>query len=370
MRVPRIGRLILLALALLAGAASLTCSPVYVIRAGIQEARILSRRRPIKVVIDDPGTTPEVRGKLELVLQARTFAQKVLHLDAGDSFTTYSWVRHDTLLMVLSASQKLAFQPYTWWFPIVGRVPYKGYFNFPAAYREAAKLTRKGYDTYVRPSGAFSTLGWFNDPLLNTVLRYDDVSLASTVIHELTHNTIFIPSQISFNESFANFVGDRGAALFFCSRDGESAHSCQLARDVWHDNLVFGAFLTHLVAQLDSIYAHTNLPDSTRLVMRAETFQDARRQFQETVEPQLATNLYRGFGRSTINNATLIGIRLYYDRLDLFEKVYQSHGGDLVAAVGAIANAARQDPDHAFQAVARLTATAAPDTTSGPLPGG
>src|SRR5690606_20228894 len=118
---------------------------------------------------------------------------QALGLDAGESYTTYSWVDSDTLLMVLSAARKDRFQPYTWWFPLVGNVPYKGYFDFDQAYAEAARLDAAGYDTYVRPSGAFSTLGWFNDPVLNTVLRYSDVGLASTVIHELLHNTIFIP---------------------------------------------------------------------------------------------------------------------------------------------------------------------------------
>src|SRR5919108_625525 len=220
------------------------CSPVYVIRAGFEEAKILSRRRPISSVIEDPGTSGETRRKLQLVLQARDFAEHALSLAAGESYTTYSYVDSDTLLLVVSAARKDRFEAYTWWFPIVGRVPYKGFFHFDAAQREAARLEAAGYDTYVRPSGAFSTLGWFNDPLLNTLLRYDDVSLVSTVLHELLHNTVYIPSQIAFNETFANFVGDRGVIEFFCARDGETAPRCRLARDAWADNLRYAAFLS------------------------------------------------------------------------------------------------------------------------------
>src|SRR5690606_4806050 len=144
-------------------------------------------------------TTPDVRRKLELVLQARAFADSQLGLAVGESYTTYSWVDSDTLLMVLSAARKDRFVPYTWWFPIVGRVPYKGFFNFNEAYQEARELEAEGYDTHVRPSAAFSTLGWFNDPVLNTVLRYDDVSLVSTVVHEILHNSIFVPGKVGFN---------------------------------------------------------------------------------------------------------------------------------------------------------------------------
>jgi predicted aminopeptidase len=234
---------------LLAWTAALTaCSPLYVARAGIEEARILSRRRPIVRVIEDPATPAETRRKLDLVLQARAFAEHAAGLNVGQSYTTYSWVDSDTLLLVVSGSRQDRFQAYTWWFPIVGRVPYKGFFDFAAAHRETARLEAAGYDSYVRPAGAFSTLGWFNDPLLNTLLRYDDVSLVSTVIHELLHNTVFIPGQVAFNESFANFVGDRGAIEFFCLREGEHADRCTAARDAWTDNLLYGSFLSGLVA--------------------------------------------------------------------------------------------------------------------------
>src|SRR5687768_15915235 len=137
MRLASLGLLVLLLSA---------CSPLYVLRAGFEEAKILSRRRPIIDVLADAATDSTTRHKLELVLQARAFAQKELGLHAGESFTTYSWVEHDTLLMVLSAARKDRFQLHTWWFPIVGHVPYKGYFDFDQAYKDAAALERRGYD--------------------------------------------------------------------------------------------------------------------------------------------------------------------------------------------------------------------------------
>jgi predicted aminopeptidase len=269
-------------------------------------------------------------------------------------------VDSDTLLLVLSGSRKDRFEPYTWWFPIVGDVPYKGFFDFDEAHAAARALQARGYDTNVRPSGAFSTLGWFNDPVLNTILRYGDVSLASTVIHEITHNTLFVPSQVAFNESYANFAGDRGAILFFCSRDGETSPNCALARDLWQDNLVYGAFITAFIADLRALYDREDLTSAEKVRDRERVFDAARRRFRSEVAPQLRTRAYTGFAEMELNNATLIGIHLYYERLDLFEQVYQRFDGDLAAALRAIEGAARARPGAPFQAVEALLQPAAP----------
>ncbi|MEX1184331.1 MAG: aminopeptidase [Gemmatimonadota bacterium] len=330
------------------------CSPLYVVRAGIEEARILSRRRPITSVIEDAATPPEARRKLELVLQARDFAEHALDLSTGESYTTYSWVDSDTLLLVVSGSRRDRFEAHTWWFPIVGRVPYKGYFEFDDAHREAERLEGDGYDAYVRPSAAFSTLGWFNDPLLNTMLRYDDVSLVNTVIHELLHNTVYIPSRISFNESFANFVGERGAIAFFCGRDGEDSVRCGQARDSWADNLLFADFLSGLVGELETLYRRDDLSSAEKIELREPIFDSARARFSDEVAPALRTNAFNGFLRRPLNNATLIGTRLYYDRLPLFEAVYDQLGGDYKAALHAILEAAADRPDEPYAAVEAL----------------
>jgi predicted aminopeptidase len=329
------------------------CSPSYVIRAGVEEARILSRRRPIPEVIADPATPAEVRRKLRLVLEARDFAERILELEAGDSYTTYSRVDSDTLLLVVTASRKDRFQAHTWWFPIVGHVPYKGFFDFAAARREADRLEQAGLDTQVRPSAAFSTLGWFNDPVLNTVLRSDDVGLVATVIHEIFHNGLFVPSQVAFNESMASFAGDRGAIAFFCTRDGPDSRLCQQAGDEWHDTLLFGEFLTQLVRDLEALYGREDLTPEDKISRRGPIFESARSSFDSSVQPRLRT-AYRGWSRATVNNATLIGTRLYYDRLDAFERVYDAFDSDLVAVLDAIRAAVASRPGDPWSALAEL----------------
>src|SRR4051812_31882985 len=182
-----------LAVVVLALIAYLVIAPTgrYLLRAGWEEGKILSRRRPISALITDPATPAPLRAKLQLVLAARAFAHDSLGLSTGESFTTYSAIDRDTLVLVLSGAYRDRLVQYTWWFPVVGRVPYKGYFDFAEAKRQEAALAARGFDARLGAASAFSTLGWFNDPLLPSTLHADTLTLANTVIHELTHNTYY-----------------------------------------------------------------------------------------------------------------------------------------------------------------------------------
>ncbi|HET8656131.1 MAG TPA: aminopeptidase [Longimicrobiaceae bacterium] len=348
----RLPRLLPATLLLLLSAAA--CSPIYVLRAGYEEAKILSRRRPIAELVADSTTPPVTREKLRLVLQARTFAQDSLGLKAGDSYTTFSRLDSDTLALIVSAAYKDRFEAYTWWFPIVGHVPYKGFFSEGAARKQMAALERKGLDTYLRPTTAFSTLGWFNDPLVSPLLRYDSVSLAETVVHELTHNTLYAPGKAMFNESLAEFVGNRGAIAFFCGRYEPRPEDCRQARANWHDQLVFGAFLDGLVARLESLYSRTDLSYEQKLQRREVIFTDAKRTFVEQVQPRFQASTYAGFLHTPLNNASLLARRLYYHRLDLFERVYDQGGGDLRTTLDRIFAAARANQKDPYAAVEQL----------------
>ncbi|HEX2094401.1 MAG TPA: aminopeptidase [Longimicrobiaceae bacterium] len=332
------------------------CSPLYVIRAGYEEAKILARRKPIRELVENPRIPPERRAKLSLVLQARNFAERTLELKAGESYTTFSQLDSDTLALVLSAAYQDRFQPHTWWFPIVGHVPYKGFFSEAAARREMRRLEERGLDTYLRPTAAFSTLGWFNDPLVSPVLRYGDVDLVNTVIHEIFHNTLYLAGEAQYNESLANFVGARGAIEFFCRRDGPAAPTCREAEGAWQDDLVFGAFLDGLVAELERLYARTDLSREAKLAARETVFRGARERFAGEIRPRLRVQSFASFLTTPLNNATLISRRLYYHRLELFERVFQERGRDLPRTIREIVRAARgaEDP---YAATERLLHT-------------
>ena len=301
----------------------------YVSRAGIEEIRILQAREPIAELVADRSTDPAVRHALRLVLESRDHAAE-LGLAAKETYTTYSDVGRDTLLLVLQAAPKDCVCPYTWKYPIVGRIPYKGFFDFGAARRTRDRLAALGYDVYLRPSGAFSTLGWFNDPLLSTALTRDSVELAATVFHEIAHNTLYVKSATPFNESFAQFVGYRSAESFFASRADTT--NARQAADRLHDEMVLGEFYAELVARLDSLYA--GKPDSAALEAgRAEAGAWARARLEGPVGARLRSFQVGRLPERPVNNARLIGVMLYRTRLDLFDAWFQRHGRDVRASV-------------------------------------
>jgi predicted aminopeptidase len=261
----------------------------------------------------------------------------------------YTKLDKDTLVLVLSGAYQDRLQPVTWWFPIVGDVPYKGYFDFEAAVRARDALRRQGFDAFLRPSPAFSTLGWFNDPVVSTSLGDDSIELANTVIHELTHNTYYAADQAVFNESFANFVGARGSEQFFRSR-GDTARARE-AEARWADEKTLGAFWTWVYNQLDSAFRAHPADDSTgramRLAARDTIFREARDSLTADVAQRLRTIPPDALARARLDNAALLARRIYLTDLDQFDKVYAANAGNLRAAVGqiiAIARANKRDP--------------------------
>lgn len=311
------------------------CSPIYVVKAGIAEARILKARQPIHEVLADSSADADTRAKLAWVVQARRFAADDLGIDVGESYTMYTELESDTLALVLSAAYKDRLAPKTWWFPIVGRVPYKGYFSESAARGELAKLDGEGFDTYLRPTAAFSTLGWFNDPILSSVLRQDDVEVVSTVIHELSHQHLFVPGRVAFNESFATFVGRVGAIDFFCGREGGGPDTvkCLRAQARWRDHQRFSAFIGELVDELEAIYGDAGLTVDQKVERRETVFSAALDRFDNEVAPTFESLSFGGFRNSPLNNATLLSRIRYYDRLADFDALLARHDGDLGAVL-------------------------------------
>ena len=332
------------------------CSPIFVLRAGYEEAKILSRRQPIARMVEDTTVPAQQREKLRLVLDVRDFAADSLGLNAGDSYTAFSQLDSDTLALVLSAARQDEFTPYTWWFPIVGRVPYRAYFSEGSADRAVESLQQRGYDAYVRPTSAFSTLGWFNDPMVSTLLRYDSLSLANTVVHEIFHNTLYLSGQAIFNESLAQFVGARGAIVYFCEvlRD---PGACERAESRWQDELLFASYLNSLIDELEALYARDDLTTEEKVRLREPIFEGGQERFVREIQPRFQVLGYGAFASGPLNNAVLISRRIYYQRLDLFEQVYQLHGSDLVRTIRSIIEAAEGDPRDPYTAVDRLLAS-------------
>lgn len=341
-------------------AAFLTLLPIgrYLARAGWEEGKILARRQPIAALIADSSTDPRLRAKLQLVLEARRFALDSLGLSAQQEFTTYSRLDRDTLVLVLSAAYRdsLAFR--TWWFPVVGRVPYKGFFDFAAGRREAKAVDAAGFDAVLRPSAAFSTLGWFNDPLLPTTLALDSLELANTVIHELVHTTYYAPGQAVFNESMANFVGSRGAERFFRARGSVKAADIVVKR--WNDEIVFGTFWSGLYHALDSAFKAHPGDRAARLVARETLFAHARLQLRTQFAPRLTTMDSTSITRVRLNTASVLARRIYLTDLDLFERVYAQNNSEIRPTIAKLLELARAEPKTPYASVRKFLGDSVP----------
>jgi predicted aminopeptidase len=320
----------------------------YIARAGIEEARLLLRRRAIDQLLADSATPAPLRQRLALVLAVRAYAADSLGLAVGKTYTSYVEVGRDTLLLVLSASRRDKLREVTWKYPIVGIVPYKGFFKASRARREAEQLERRGLDVYLRPSGAFSTLGYLSDPLFSTAMSRDTMELVATVIHELTHNTLYVKSQTPFNESFASFVGYRGAEAFFRARHDTLDARRAAAR--WRDERTLDVFYAELARRLDSAYAEPLNGEHLEQV-RGSLFGWAREQFRGPVGQSLETYDWRWFAQAPLNNAVIIAERLYRMDLNLFDEIYLQNNADIAETIRAIQIRVFTQPGDPYQAL-------------------
>ena len=303
------------------------CSPLYVMRAAYEEGRILWRREPIANFIERPDVAPDTQEKLRLVLATREYARDQLNFNVGGSYASYSYVDRPDLTYIVLAAPKTELRPYTWWFLIVGSVPYKGYFSKADAEAEIERLKAKDYDTNLRTSAAFSTLGWFDDPLLSHLLRYDKVLLSEIVFHELFHNTLYIKGAGAFNESSANFVGHRAAIDFFREKFGDGSAEHQRAILLWEEEREFGAFIGKVARELTELYAR-DLSRGDKLRLREEVFARSQAEWFRRIADR-PLHRFRGFSQQPLNNAVLMHYVVYLKDFDMFESLYQACGRDL-----------------------------------------
>jgi predicted aminopeptidase len=334
----------------------LLLSACYISRAAYEEGRILWNRKPIDVALERGDLSADVREKLQTVLAIRRFAADKLGENVGGAYETYANVDKGAIVHVVMAAPRDSLKPYTWWFPIVGRVPYRGYFEESSATAEAARLEAQGLDTMVRPSVAFSSLGFFRDPLLTNLLNLDRVELAGVLIHELFHRTYYAPSDAMFNESAANYVGSAGAVAFFAATDGESAPSTIAARGILDSDLKFGRFMLKEQARLLDIYT-ADLPEA-QLAKRREAAFAAIKADYAALEPSLSGLERFDLDKQPLNNAVLVNYLIYFHDLDNFAALQRMNHGDLRATIAQIISIAKAHPEDPFYAISQAVRSA------------
>jgi len=313
------------------------CSPLYVLRAAYEEGKILWRREPISDFVDSAGVQADTQEKLKLVLAVRKYARDVLKFNVGGSYSSYSRVDRPDLTYIVMAAPKTELKSYTWWFLIIGNVPYKGFFSRQDAEAEIDRLKAENYDTMMRTSAAFSTLGWFDDPLLSHLLRYDKVVLAGIIFHELFHNTLYVNGAGAFNESAANFVGNRAAIDFFRDRFGTESKEYARAVQIWDHEREFGRFINQVADTLRGLYRR-DIPRADKLRLREEVFARSQEEWQRYLADH-PDQSFRRFSQRSLNNAVLMNYLVYLTQIDTFESLYAANANDLSRTVEAMRSA-------------------------------
>jgi predicted aminopeptidase len=334
-----------LVLALLSG-----CSPMgpYIFRQGVGQIGMMLSTEPIDDVLADGVLTPEQERKLRLIVETREFARGKLGLHVGGSFRLY----HDTggkpVAYNLSAARKDALVSKSWRFPLVGSIDYLGYFSRADADAAAARLERDGYDTYIYGVDAYSTLGWFSDPVQSSFLKRSEGDLVETVIHELAHNTVYASGQSTFNESLATYVGRRGARRFFEQRAAEGRATLAELEQSYADRELITTWMTATEATLREYYAQ-DIPSAEKIAGREAIFQAARDRFAGEVQPALkAPDRYRTWAKLPTNNAFVLLHRRYNLDLDVFAAADERSGGDFAKFLDVLRAAAKTSDPFAY----------------------
>ncbi|MCL2373614.1 MAG: aminopeptidase [Treponema sp.] len=317
--------------AFLLAAVGIAFSGCYTIRQGTAMLGYLNRAIPLEDLAAREGATEEDRVFVQKVADIRQFATGHLGLQ-GRSFTTYVAIDRNFLAAVVSASAADSFARHYWWFPVVGRVPYKGFFNVEDARRERERLERRGLDVWIRGVGAFSTLGWFRDPLYTFMREYSVRDLADLIIHELVHETIWLTNHAQFNEQLAQFVGTEGARQFMEKMGIEEDE--QAAAERRADRTAYFAFIQNIIAELEEMFA-LDIPREEKLMRKDGIIRAAQAKFEADYDDIFYTDAFRFFIDLPVNNAYLDLFRLYHEEDTFFRNLFERSGGDLPAFIAA-----------------------------------
>jgi predicted aminopeptidase len=266
------------------------------------QLRVLLNSRSIDTLLADASVPVETKLKLRLVRDIKAFGERELGLTRSSNYESFYDTHGAPITYIVSACRKDRFEAHLWWFPIVGDVPYKGFFAMEDAVEEAKALEAEGFDVSLGTAAAYSTLGYFPDPVLSTMLDYPEEQLAALILHELTHGTIYLPGGTDFNEGLASFVGWQGALEFARCRHGIASEAYDRTVRAFAAEERRDTKARELYKKLDGLYK-SNLPLDQVLVQRD-----------------------RIAGRK-VNNAQIL-MQRRYGRYDEFRERFEKADGD------------------------------------------
>jgi predicted aminopeptidase len=298
------------------------------------QAEILRKARPTAVVLRDTTVSGEVRRKLALTQDVRRFAREQLGLPADRQYDRYTDLGRRYVSWVVHAAPEFSVEGKTWWYPLLGPLEYRGFFSKSAAEEEAANLRAKGYEVYVGGVEAYSTLGWFRDPVLNTFFQSTDAELAELLFHELTHVKHFLPGDTDFNEAFATANAEHGVRRWLESKGNRPA----LAR--YEASLAKDREIIRLLLQTRERLKRLYLSESRTVAQmrrgKAAILQQMREDYAQIRARWRGDSRYDRTFAKPWNNARLNTVATYYDLVPGFERLLEAKRGDLKAFYAAV----------------------------------
>ena len=318
----------------------------YLAKQGIGQLKLLRARRRIDEVLADPRVTEETKRRLKLAREARDWGVRVLGLRGGDEFTRFVDSAGAPIAWNVTAAKKDKLEAHLNHFPVVGAIPYLGFFDEHDAVREAERLRAQDFDVYVRPVAGYSTLGITSDPIYSSMLDGSDARIAEVTLHEMTHATVYLPGHSDWNESLATVVGSEGAAQFFAARGDASAQKVLADEARRRDDDVenFSRFLAPVVHSLETLYAQAALPRAAKLRERERIFADARKKFVALFPPPPGKKP-GVFAAAGLNNAVVLSFSVYHASTPEHRVLLHELGGNLRSFVALCKHAVDDESD-------------------------
>ena len=299
----------------------------YLLQAAAGQFRFLYHAVPVDEVLRQDSLTADEKKRLSLVALIKDFGENELGLKKSGAYQTIN-LKDQSPVYTVSASPKDKLALMTWWFPVVGHVPYLGFFDLEAARKERDRLAAEDLDTFVGRAEAYSTLGWFKDPLSLNLIQGSDLNLVETILHEMTHTTLYVKGQGEFNEGLAQLIGKRGALLFLEKTFGPSHPTTLEAQASVADEVLFTTFLVSLLAELDALYKDNKLSYDLKLSEREKVFVRHLEKFNG-IKERMKTRRFANFGQAGLNNAFLMSAALYHRHYLLFDAVLARKGNSI-----------------------------------------
>lgn len=314
------------ALAGVALSSMISCSNLgYYARATQGHFSLLTGRKPIRSLIVEPELNPQLRNNLEKVLNIRDFASRDLRLPENGSYRSYVDVKRPHVVWNVVATPEFELRPVQWCFPVAGCVNYRGFFSPEEAGAFAEDLRQKGHDVYMYGVNAYSTLGWFDDPVLSTFFTRSETDLAGLIFHELAHQVAYVKDDTTFNESFAKTVEMEGVARWLAAKGEEEQIQGYLEEGRRHEEFI--ALVKQYQRRLQTLYAQP-MEEAAIREAKIEAFQALRAEHEELKE---SWGGYKGYDRwfAELNNAKIASINTYYTHVPAFQTLLRQHQGNL-----------------------------------------